>query len=154
MYILETHGRPRPAPRKMWTDGLCAPTIIYIVFSLIQVIFDLMNRMTNMAIMKVIVIIMISFLLEVLCKRGFITVAWLIVFIPFIFMSVIVGFLLYIFGLNPETGTISPKPLPAGVSKDKHGNIIVYDPYYNPLKNAVTYKKPNIIVPVPVPYKT
>lgn len=36
-------------------------------------------------------------------------ISWLIVFIPFIFMSVIVAVILMIFGLDPETGNTPNK---------------------------------------------
>ena len=34
-------------------------------------------------------------------------ISWIIVFIPFIFMTVIVGILLYTFGLDPATGKLN-----------------------------------------------
>jgi hypothetical protein len=33
--------------------------------------------------------------------------------------------------------------------KDAEGNIIIYDPNYDPLTNPVYYQSPNIIVPKP-----
>jgi len=65
-------------------------------------------------------------------------------------MSVIVTMLLYIFGLNPETGSINTScPNNNNVKTDSQGNIIIYDPYYNATKNPVYYESPNIIVPKP-----
>ena len=127
-------------------ESLCSPALIYVIFSSVQILFDFMNNMINTAIMKIVVVIMITFLLQVLCDRGLNTVAWLIVFIPFIFMSVIIGFLLYIFGLNPQKGTLN---FPNGVSTDSNGNVVVYNPSYNPKINPVKYQTPNIIVPTP-----
>ena len=83
---------------------ICAPALIYIVFSLTQIIIDIFQAMYNTAFMKLIVATMITILLDALCKRGLDVISWVIVFIPFIFMTVIVSVLLYIFGLNSDTG--------------------------------------------------
>jgi hypothetical protein len=48
----------------------------------------------------------ITFLLNALCQGGMSIVSWVIVFIPFIFMTVIVTILLYVFGLDAATGTL------------------------------------------------
>lgn len=128
---------------------LCSPALVYLIFSFTQLFFDLSNKMINTAFMKLIVIIAVTTLLQILCQRGQETIAWLIVFIPFIFMSVVVGILLFVFGLDPTTGKI--KPPPPNVTQDASGNIVVYDPYYNPRQPAY-YKSPNVIVPVPMGY--
>ena len=48
-----------------------------------------------------------TILLNHLCMTGLGIVSWLIVFIPFILMSVIVTLLLFMFGLDPETGKLA-----------------------------------------------
>jgi hypothetical protein len=52
---------------------------------------------------------MVTFLLNILCEGGLSVVSWIIVFIPFIFMTIIVTMLLYIFGLDAASGTINYK---------------------------------------------
>lgn len=140
--------------------SLCSPSLVYLFFSILQILFDVKNKLYNTAFMKLIVVIVITILLNILCQRGQTLIAWLIVFIPFIFMSVIVGILLFIFGLDPKTGKInilstpstqSPNNLPEDVYLDASGNVVVFDPYYNPSANPVYYKYPNIIVPKPPP---
>lgn len=126
--------------------GLCTPAIVYIIFSITQLLFDLSNNMINTAFMKLIVIMLITGMLQMLCMRGYETIAWLIVFIPFIFMSVVVGIMLYVLGLDPATGKIK---LPPNVSQDASGNIIVYDPYYDAKHAPVYYAAPNVVVPHP-----
>ena len=86
--------------------NLCAPALIYIVFSLTQIIIDIFKGLYNTAFFKSIVMILVTFLLNMLCNSGMGIISWLIVFIPFIFMSVIVTILLYIFGLDVATGTM------------------------------------------------
>ena len=130
--------------------NLCPPAIIYIIFSITQIIIDTYNGLYNTALMKVFVMIMITILLQLLCQGGLNIISWLIVFIPFILMSVIVTMLLYLFGLNPKTGSINYEcPNNNDIQIDSQGNIIIYDPYYNAKQNPVYYKSPNIIVPKP-----
>lgn len=129
---------------------LCPPAIIYLIFSIAQVLIDTFKGMYNTALMKIVVTILITFLLQILCERGLNIISWIIVFIPFILMSVIVTMLLYLFGLNPKTGTINYEcPNNDNIQIDSQGNILIYDPYYNPKQNPVYYQSPNIIVPKP-----
>ena len=51
--------------------------------------------------------ILITILLDGLCKSGMNIISWIIVFIPFIFMTFIVTILLYIFGLDVTTGKMT-----------------------------------------------
>ena len=86
---------------------ICPPALIYIIFSLCQILIDIFMRIYNTAIMKTIVSILITFLLNALCSEGLSVVSWIIVFIPFILMTFIVAMLLYIFGLKTTTGLIN-----------------------------------------------
>ena len=65
--------------------------------------------MYNTAFFKVIVMIIITILLNALCQSGMTIISWIIVFVPFMFMSLIVGILLYVFGLDAATGTLNFK---------------------------------------------
>jgi hypothetical protein len=128
---------------------LCAPAIIYVIFSMIQIVIDTFKGLYNTAFMKSIVMIFVTFLLNLLCEGGLTIVSWIIVFVPFILMTVIVTMLLYIFGLNATTGqsNYSCKKYPDNITVDANNNIIIYDPDYNYLKNPAYYKKPNIFIP-------
>jgi hypothetical protein len=96
---------------------LCAPALIYVAFSLTQIVIDTFKGFYNTAFLKVIVMIIITILLNTLCYTGMGIIAWIIVFIPFIFMSLIIAILLYVFGLDPSTGHID-------VNSNKGGNLI------------------------------
>jgi hypothetical protein len=85
---------------------VCAPAVIYLAFSLTQIIIDTFKGLYNLALTKCVVMIIITYLLNALCENGMSTISWIIVFIPFIFMSVIVTILLIIFGLDPESGKL------------------------------------------------
>ena len=85
-------------------EKLCAPAILYIAFSLTQIIIDVFKEMYNTAFFKFIVMIIFSIVLNILCKRGLGVISWFIVFVPFIMMTIITTMLLFVFGLSPATG--------------------------------------------------
>ena len=97
---------------------ICPPALIYIVFSLTQIILDLIKGLYNTAFMKFIVMSIIGFLLNLLCQGGLGIISWIIVFIPFVLMTIITAMLLYAFGLNDTTGSFiktpqnNPTPMP------------------------------------------
>ena len=78
---------------------LCPPALIYLVFSITQVVIDTVRGMYNTALMKIWVAVIFTILLNYLCSLGLGTISWFIVFIPFILMTVIVAILLLMFGL-------------------------------------------------------
>jgi hypothetical protein len=129
--------------------NLCAPAIIYLIFSVTQILIDTFKGLYNTAFIKGIVTVMVTLLLNILCDRGLSAVSWIIVFIPFI--------LLYIFGLDSATGKLnyngkcngSTSNCGNGIKIDALGNVIIYDPEYNPSAKPVYYQSPNIIVPNP-----
>jgi hypothetical protein len=135
--------------------NLCPPAIIYLIFSVTQILIDLFKGLYNTAFIKCIVTGMVTLLLNILCERGLNIVSWIIVFIPFILMTVIVSIILYVFGLDAATGNInknnkySQQNYNDGISKDNLGNIIIYDPNYNSITNPVYFNPPNLIVPNP-----
>jgi len=144
-------------------EQLCGPAIIYLIFSLTQILIDSFKGLYNTVLMKIIVMIMITFLLQILCNRGLTIISWIIVFVPFFLMTVIVSLLLYFFGLNASTGQINyackdntekkqTEPIHNNYRTDSYGNIIIYDPYYNAVNKPVYYDSPNIIVPKPLEF--
>ena len=102
--------------------NVCAPALIYIAFSLTQVIIDTFKGLYNTALFKFIVMIIITILLNALCQSGMGIISWIIVFIPFIFMSVVVAILLYVFGLDPATGKLNI--MQSSNNKNTSGNVI------------------------------
>lgn len=88
----------------MVLQKICAPALIYLVFSLTQVVIDTVQGAYNIAFIKLWVALIFTILLNFLCSNGLGIVSWIIVFIPFILMTVIVTMILIMFGLNPVTG--------------------------------------------------
>ena len=88
-------------------DKLCAPAILYIAFSLTQIIIDVFKTMYNTAFIKFIVMIVFALALNVLCSRGLGVISWFIVFVPFILMTIVTSILLFVFGLSPFKGGLN-----------------------------------------------
>lgn len=112
---------------------LCPPALIYLFFCATQIIIDLYKGLYNTAVFKFIIMIMITILLNALCQGGLGIISWMIVFIPFIFMTVVVSILLYVFGLNAATGKVekrhSEPPLPPKPNHVEEKEIIIVNPY-------------------------
>jgi hypothetical protein len=70
---------------------LCSPLIVYIIFVLVYITSQLYDRDYSQAAMTLLTGVFVSVVLTVLCEHDLQTVAWFIVFIPFIIMT-IMGF--------------------------------------------------------------
>jgi glucan phosphoethanolaminetransferase (alkaline phosphatase superfamily) len=81
-------------------NNLCSPAILYLVFSLTQIIIDLFQKTYKKALLKFIIMSIFTLLLNILCKRGMTPISWIIVFIPFILMTLIITVLLYVLNVN------------------------------------------------------
>ena len=84
--------------------GICTPALIYLIFSISQVLIDTVKGFFNTALVKIILTIVFTFILNYLCNAGLGILSWIIVFIPFILMTVIVTLLLFVFNLDPKSG--------------------------------------------------
>lgn len=104
-------------------EKICAPALIYLVFSLTQIIIDAMTGLYNTALMKLVVATMVTFLLNTLCNRELTVISWLIVFIPFILMTTIVSILLYVFGLDVARGKFKRSSAPTNLPIIALGSI-------------------------------
>lgn len=98
--------------------NICSPALVYLCFSLIQIIIDVYKKQFNTAFFKFWVMIIFTTLLNILCERGLGVISWLIVFVPIIMMTIIIFTLIYFLGFNPgQTNKIfnvenkSKKPL-------------------------------------------
>ena len=82
-------------------EKLCPPALLYVAFSLTQIVIDIFKNMYNTAFFKFMVMIIFTVVLNILCQRGLGIISWFIVFVPFIMMTVITTILLFVFGLFP-----------------------------------------------------
>ena len=78
-------------------NDICPPALIYLIFSVTQIAIDTVQGMYNTAFAKVWVTLVFTVILNFLCSRGLGIVSWLLVFIPFMLMTLIIGILLYMF---------------------------------------------------------
>jgi len=86
----------------MVLENICPPALLYLAFSIIQIIIDLYRGETVQAFFKFIVMIIFTIVLNAICQSGMTIMSWFIVFIPFIMMTYITTILFFIFGINPS----------------------------------------------------
>lgn len=107
----------------MFGGGICTPALIYLIFSISQIVIDTVKGFFNTALIKLIVTIIFTLMLNYLCSSGLGILSWIIVFIPFILMTVVVTMLLFVFNLDPKTGNL----IRANDSKNKiDRDLILY----------------------------
>jgi hypothetical protein len=88
---------------------LCAPALIYLCFTIIQIVLDMFKELYQEALFKLVALIIITLMLNILCEQNLELVAWIIVLVPFILMTEMIIMLAYIFGVNTYNGTIDYK---------------------------------------------
>ena len=93
---------------------LCPPALLYLGFSVIQIIIDLFRSDHVTAFFKFLIMIVFLFILQNLCDTGLGIISWFIVFIPFILMTYVSSVIFHLFGMKPSPGiaattTIAPK---------------------------------------------
>jgi len=116
----------------MLTSFLCGPAVLYIGFSLIQIIIDIYKEIYNAAFIKFIAMLVMSLIINILCDMGLTVLAWFFVFIPIIMMTIVSTLLLQTFGTNPDTNYMSSKVVDASNNYYIDGNIL------NTKRNSLT----------------
>lgn len=86
----------------MVLEGICPPRFLYLAFSIIQIIIDLYRGDSMQALLKFVVMIIFTIVLNAICAAGMSIISWFIVFIPFILMTYITTILFFVFGFNPN----------------------------------------------------
>jgi len=92
----------------MIVEYICPPAILYLAFSVTQIIIDIFRGDTNTAFLKFIVMIIFTVVLNILCSVGLGIISWFIVFIPFILMTYITTVLAFVFGI-PKKDSLRPE---------------------------------------------
>ena len=87
-------------------SGLCPPALLYVAFTGAQVLIDMMRGFYNTAFIKTAVGVIFTVTLNLLCARGLSVVSWMIVFIPFVSLTIITTLLLFTFRLHPKKGLV------------------------------------------------
>ena len=120
--------------------NLCPPVILFIAFSLTQIIIDTLKNLYDVALFRFIVTIVFSISLNIICEMGYETVSWLFVFTPLILMTTVT--LLVLFNATTKTKTDTTKesvPMPMNIVNKKKSNT--YRPQNIDEKYTVEYVK-------------
>jgi len=86
----------------MILEYLCPPALLYAVIMLIYLVLELSNENYHQALVKAIVGIIFTCILQVFCTMNLQLVSWLFVMIPIIFYTYITLLVFFVFGLNPK----------------------------------------------------
>ena len=68
---------------------LCTPALLYLLFSLTYIFSNIYVHHYGSALLHFLMMCVITLALNMLCEQGLFALAWLIVFIPFITMTII-----------------------------------------------------------------
>ena len=77
------------------------------MFLITHIIIDIYAGLFQSALMKFTISIIISVLLNYLCNNNMQVVSWIIVFIPFMLMTVVTSILLFSLGLDTKVGKLN-----------------------------------------------
>lgn len=86
----------------MYIETLCVPAVLFIMFLLVEVIFDLYRNQYQLAFVKFICYFIVVLFLQLLCVAKMEILSWIIVFLPLIFYTYTTFLLYHVFGSNPE----------------------------------------------------
>ena len=94
-------------------EKICSPALLYLGFSMIQITIDLFQGDYSTSLLKFIVMLIFTTILNLLCLNGFTKLVWFIVLIPILLLTYISSVLFYVFGVNPEKTSINIQKQPA-----------------------------------------
>jgi hypothetical protein len=90
-------------------EKICSPALLYLAFSMIQIIIDLFQGDYETSLLKFIIMFIFTALLNILCLNGYTKIVWFIVIIPIILLTYISSVLFYVFGVNPGKSNVRVK---------------------------------------------
>ena len=107
---------------------ICLPAIVYSVIVSTQIIIDIFKGYYQYALMKFIIMIIITGLINLLCQRELTSVGWIIVLVPYMYIIFLTFLLLYLFGFNIVTkqlyvATTSTTSQPPSSSQSNSGSF-------------------------------
>ena len=71
----------------MKISELCTPAMIYFLFSVISLVMSAFTHFNMMSIIiKVALLLIWTWLLNYLCRKGYVVVSWILILLPFIMM--------------------------------------------------------------------
>ena len=86
----------------MILNYLCPPALIYVVFSLINIVLDLSDKKYKDAFTLLIISAIFTCLLQLFCMANMSMISWLLVFIPIILYTYMTLIIFLVFRLDPS----------------------------------------------------
>ena len=128
----------------MILKSLCPPALIYLIFTVTQIGIDVVKGYFNTAFMKLWQTVIFTILLQFLCNAGLGIISLIIVFIPFMLMTVITVMLLTVFGLDPKSGKLKVYDQPPLISNERmnHSHGHTHAPKSNGAENGNVVSDP------------
>jgi len=93
-------------------EKICPPALLYLGFSMIQITIDLFQGDYSTSLLKFIVMLIFTAILNLLCLNGFTKLVWFIVLIPILLLTYISSVLFYVFGINPGKTSVNIQKQP------------------------------------------
>jgi len=93
-------------------EKICSPALLYLAFSMVQIIIDLFQGQYETSLLKFIIMFIFTAILNILCLNGYTKFVWFIVIIPIIMLTYISSILFYVFGVNPGKTNIHVREKP------------------------------------------
>jgi hypothetical protein len=72
---------------------LCTPALVYLVLSAISFVATAQNNSASTLFVNALFVLLWTFLLNVLCQRGFTALSWILVLLPIIVLVIMVFFI-------------------------------------------------------------
>lgn len=85
----------------MYIEKLCTPALLFVMFMMFHLIFELYHKHYSMALVKAICAIIMIVFLQLLCVVNMEIVGWIIVFLPLIIYTYMTVIIYAVFGSDP-----------------------------------------------------
>ena len=85
---------------------LCTPALVYLVLSILGVIVLIVQKSLDGILVNIMCSLAWLWLLQILCNRGYVTLAWGLVLLPFIILGIMLLLIVSFISSNPEGGTV------------------------------------------------
>lgn len=86
----------------MILTSLCSPALLYLVFIIIHVITEMVNENYKDSLVKLMIGILFTLILQAFCMQNLKIISWLLVFIPIILYTYTTLIIFFVFGTNPK----------------------------------------------------
>lgn len=111
-------------------EKICPPALLYLAFSMIQITIDLFQGEYSVSLLKFIVMVIFTTILNMMCLNGLTKVVWFIVLIPLLLLTYISSVMFYVFGVNPGKSDlrVQKQPAPAGTNSPNQSRAAAAPP--------------------------